>query len=50
SFPLPASGEGVPFPALVEALFLELLFETVREASIRLPPRAGADPPPLVGD
>jgi spore germination protein KA len=29
--------EGVPFPAFVEALLMELTFETTREAGIRLP-------------
>ncbi len=29
--------QGVPFPALVEALLLETLFEVLREAGIRLP-------------
>jgi spore germination protein KA len=29
--------EGVPFPAFVEALLMELTFETMREAGIRLP-------------
>ena len=32
---------GVPFPGLVEALLLELIFEAVREAGIRLPKPAG---------
>ncbi len=32
-----ASRQGVPFPALVEALLLEILFEVLREAGIRLP-------------
>lgn len=31
------SREGVPFPALVEALLLEVVFEVLREAGIRLP-------------
>ncbi len=29
--------EGTPFPALVEALLMELAFETLREAGLRLP-------------
>ena len=29
--------QGVPFPALVEALLLEVLFEVLREAGVRLP-------------
>lgn len=32
-----AAREGVPFPAVVEALILELTFELLREASVRLP-------------
>lgn len=32
-----AARQGVPFPALVEALLLELLFEVLREAGLRLP-------------
>lgn len=32
-----AAREGVPFPAFVEALIMELAFELLREASIRLP-------------
>lgn len=33
--------EGVPFPALVEALLMELTFEALREAGIRLPKPVG---------
>lgn len=33
--------EGVPFPAFVEALIMELSFELLREASIRLPGAIG---------
>ena len=33
--------EGVPFPAFVEALIMELAFELLREASIRLPGAIG---------
>ncbi|MGI6648795.1 MAG: spore germination protein [Bacillota bacterium] len=32
-----SSREGVPFPSLVEALIMELTFEVLREAGIRLP-------------
>lgn len=32
-----ASREGVPFPALVEALLMEFAFELLREAGLRLP-------------
>lgn len=32
-----AQREGVPFPAFVEALIMEIMFELVREAGIRLP-------------
>ncbi|MCU6793266.1 spore germination protein [Paenibacillus sp. WQ 127069] len=34
--------EGVPFPAVVEALLMEFLFEGLREAGIRLPRAAGS--------
>lgn len=33
--------EGVPFPALIEALIMELAFEILREAGIRLPRQVG---------
>ncbi|MGI6452627.1 MAG: spore germination protein [Syntrophomonadaceae bacterium] len=36
-----ASREGVPFPALVEAFILELTFELLREAGLRLPRAIG---------
>ena len=36
-----AAREGVPFPAFVEALIMELCFELLREASIRLPGAVG---------
>ncbi|WP_274650795.1 spore germination protein [Paenibacillus humicola] len=36
------SREEVPFPALVEALLLEVTFEALREAGIRLPKQIGA--------
>jgi len=32
-----ANRQGVPFPAVIEALIMEILFEALREASIRLP-------------
>jgi len=34
---LAASRQGVPFPAVIEALLMEVLFEILREAGIRLP-------------
>lgn len=34
--------EQVPFPALVEALLMELMFEALREAGLRLPKQIGA--------
>lgn len=34
--------ESVPFPALVEALIMEITFEALREAGIRLPKQVGA--------
>lgn len=37
-----ASREQVPFPALVEALIMEITFEGLREAGIRLPKQVGA--------
>jgi len=37
-----ASREQVPFPALVEALIMELTFEALREAGIRLPKQVGS--------
>jgi len=36
-----ATREGIPFPAFVEALLLELTFELLREAGIRLPRAIG---------
>ncbi|SHF08978.1 spore germination protein KA [Thermoanaerobacter uzonensis DSM 18761] len=36
-----AQREGVPFPALLEALFMEITFEILREAGIRLPMQVG---------
>lgn len=38
---LAAAREGVPFPALVEALLMEFTFEALREAGIRLPRAVG---------
>jgi len=38
---LAAAREGVPFPALVEALMMEFTFEALREAGIRLPRAVG---------
>lgn len=37
-----ASRESVPFPALVEALLMEVTFEALREAGVRLPKQVGA--------
>lgn len=37
-----ASREIVPFPALVEALLMEITFEALREAGVRLPKQVGA--------
>lgn len=37
-----ASREAVPFPALVEALLMEITFEALREAGVRLPKQIGA--------
>lgn len=37
-----SSREQVPFPALVEALIMEITFEGLREAGIRLPKQVGA--------
>jgi hypothetical protein len=36
-----ASREGVPFPVFVEAMLLEVFFEALREAGIRLPSASG---------
>ncbi|THF75884.1 spore germination protein [Cohnella fermenti] len=36
------SREQIPFPALVEALLMEITFEALREAGIRLPKQVGA--------
>ncbi|GHH99426.1 spore germination protein [Neobacillus kokaensis] len=37
-----ASHEQIPFPALVEALIMEITFEALREAGVRLPKQVGA--------
>jgi spore germination protein KA len=39
---LAAQREGVPFPALVEALIMELTFEILREAGLRMPRAIGS--------
>ncbi|WP_242822544.1 spore germination protein [Thermaerobacter marianensis] len=36
-----ASREGIPFPAMVEALLVEIIFEALREAGVRLPRTIG---------
>lgn len=36
-FTLAAAREGVPFPAALEALIMELVYEVLREAGVRLP-------------
>ncbi|HWI65286.1 MAG TPA: spore germination protein [Symbiobacteriaceae bacterium] len=36
-----AAREGIPFPAVVEAILMELAFEALREAGIRLPQPVG---------
>ncbi|ULO09051.1 spore germination protein [Paenibacillus sp. 19GGS1-52] len=38
---LAAQREGVPFPAFVEALFMELTYEILREAGVRIPKNIG---------
>jgi len=37
-----ASREAVPFPAVVEALLMEIMFEALREAGVRLPKQIGS--------
>ncbi|WP_066288180.1 spore germination protein [Bacillus sp. FJAT-29937] len=37
-----AAREGVPFPAIIEALIMEIVFEGLREAGIRLPKPIGS--------
>ncbi|WP_078380564.1 spore germination protein [Sutcliffiella halmapala] len=39
--PLKGSVEGIPYPPLIEALIMEVTFELVREAGIRLPKPIG---------
>jgi len=39
---LSSQREGVPFPALVEALIMEITFEILREAGVRLPKAVGS--------
>jgi len=39
---LAAQREGVPFPALVEALLMEVTFEILREAGVRMPRAVGS--------
>jgi spore germination protein len=36
-----ASRESVPFPAMIEAILIEIIFEALREAGIRLPKQIG---------
>jgi spore germination protein len=40
-FSIAAAREGVPFPALVEVLIMEIAFELLREAGVRLPAPIG---------
>ncbi|MEC0275433.1 spore germination protein [Peribacillus castrilensis] len=39
---LASQREGVPFPAIVEALMMELMFEILREAGVRMPRAIGS--------
>lgn len=41
-FSIAASREGVPFPAFIEAFIMELTFELLREAGVRLPRAIGS--------
>ncbi|GKX28544.1 spore germination protein [Vallitalea longa] len=41
TFSIAAAREGVPFPALIEVLIMELAFELLREAGVRLPTPIG---------
>lgn len=41
-FSIANSREGIPFPAAVEALIMEVTFEALREAGTRLPKQAGS--------
>ncbi len=38
---LAAQREGIPFPGLVEALLMEITFEVLREAGVRMPRAIG---------
>nr|WP_308633895.1 spore germination protein [Paenibacillus silvisoli] len=40
-FSLAAQREGIPFPAFFEALMMEMTFEILREADIRMPRAIG---------
>lgn len=40
-FNLASQREGVPFPAFIEALMMEITFEILREASVRMPRTVG---------
>ncbi|TKD72094.1 spore germination protein [Pseudalkalibacillus hwajinpoensis] len=39
---LAAQREGIPFPALIEAILMELTFEILREAGVRMPRAVGS--------
>lgn len=41
-FSIAASREGVPFPAFIEAFIMEITFELLREAGVRLPRAIGS--------
>nr|WP_090856485.1 spore germination protein [Litchfieldia salsa] len=41
AFSISSTREGVPFPSLIEALFMELTMEILREAGVRLPKPIG---------
>ena len=38
----PWTAEGIPFPAVVEALAMEITFEVLREAGVRMPRAMGS--------
>ncbi len=40
-FAIAASHEGIPFPTVVEVLIMEIIFESLREAGLRLPRSIG---------
>ncbi len=40
-FSLAAQREGIPFPAFIEAVIMEITFEILREAGVRLPKTVG---------